>query len=74
MTNMQFGVELFECLVVELSAISSDEDLREPESTDDGLLEKIDLTLLSVTCAKGSASIHLEVINGDEQVSPLARC
>lgn len=41
MLNLEIDIELFESLIVKLSPIISDEDMRESKLVDDRLLEKI---------------------------------
>lgn len=58
MLDIGFSVEFLEYLIVKLSAIIDDNNMKKFELAYDGSLEK-SLTLISLMCAKGFASIHL---------------
>lgn len=56
--NMEFDIEISECLIIELSDIIRDDSMLKSESINDQFLEKsLDLTLGDV--CHGSASFYL---------------
>lgn len=54
MLDVEFGIEVLEHLVVELSVIIDDNYMGKPKSIDDKLSKKL-LTLLSIICTKSFA-------------------